>query len=113
MVSRSDSRPDIAIAGDRAVVRIPAPNFGAVDEEPADERLLSLLGQTDRKVLALDFANVNFVSSIGLAVLLRLRKQLAANGRRLAVLNVRPEVYEVFSVTKLTTVFDVQQQEAA
>jgi anti-anti-sigma factor len=103
----------IDVHGDRAVVRIPAPSFGAVDEEPTDERFLSLFGQTDRAVLALDFANVSFVSSIGLATLLRLHKKLAAGGRRLAVLNVRPDIYEVFSVTKLTTVLDVQQQEAA
>jgi anti-anti-sigma factor len=113
MVSPSAPRLDTAVPGDRAVVRIPVPNFGAVDGEPTDEQILSLLGQTDRKVLALDFANVSFVSSIGLATLLRLRKQLAAKGQRLAVLNVQPHVYEVFTVTKLTAVLDVQQQGAA
>ena len=35
------------------------------------------------------------------------------SGRRLAILNLQPHVYEVFSVTRLNTLFDVRQQEAA
>jgi anti-anti-sigma factor len=114
MASRSlDSRLTIENHGDRAVARIADAQFGAVGEEPAGDHLLSLLGDCGHPLLVLDFANVSYVSSIGLAALLRLRKQLATKGQRLAVLNVQPHVYEVFSVTRLDTVLDVRQQEAA
>jgi anti-sigma B factor antagonist len=61
----------------------------------------------------LGFSNVTFLTSLGLAMLLTLRKRLAEGGRRLAILNLQPHVYEVFSVTRLNTLFDVRQQEAA
>jgi anti-anti-sigma factor len=111
--SSNASSLDLDIDGDRAVVRIPTTHFGALDREADDERLLSVLGQVEQSLLALDFGNVNFLTSLGLAVLVRLHKQLAANGRRLAVLNLQPHVYELFSVTRLDTVLDVRPQEAA
>jgi anti-anti-sigma factor len=114
MLSRSaDPCLDIDLHADRAVVRILAPHFGALDAQPPDEELLSLLGEGGQTVLALDFGNVSFVSSDGLAILLRLHKRLSADGRRLAVFNLRPHVYEVFSVTHLDTVLDVRPLEAA
>jgi anti-anti-sigma factor len=114
MPSPSDaSRLNLDIDGDRAVVRIPATRFGAVDGETDDERMLSLLADLAPTHLALDFGNVTFLSSIGLAILVRLHKRRAAQGRRLAVLNLQPHLYELFSVTRLNTVLDVRPQQAA
>jgi anti-sigma B factor antagonist/stage II sporulation protein AA (anti-sigma F factor antagonist) len=104
---------DVHIDGDRAVVRLRALQFGSVDGEHADARLLSLVGELEYPVLALDFENVNFMSSLGLTLLLTLHKRLAANGRRLALLNLQPHLYEIFSVTRLNTLLDVQLREAA
>jgi anti-sigma B factor antagonist len=56
---------------------------------------------------------VDFLSSLGLTALLTAHKHLRARGGRLTVMNVRPHVYEVFAVTRLTTVFEVCKQEAA
>ncbi len=114
MLSRSHaSSLDVNIEGNRAVVLIPTPHFASVDGEPADARLLSLIGELEHPVLALDFGNVNFMSSLGLALLLKIHKRLAASGRRLAVVNLRPHIYELFSVTRLDTVLDVRQREVA
>jgi anti-anti-sigma factor len=114
MLSRSeDSALDVSIEGDQAVVRIPTSHFGSVDGEPADSRLVSLIGELDQSLLALDFGNVNFMSSMGLAMLLTLHKRLTTRGRRLAVLNLQPHLYELFSLTRLDTVLDVRQQGAA
>jgi anti-anti-sigma regulatory factor len=46
-------------------------------------------------------------------MLLKLRKRLVESGRRLVLLNLQPHIYDIFSVTHLTTVLDVRQQEAA
>jgi anti-anti-sigma factor len=92
---------------DRAVVRILAVQFGEADAE----RLLSLLGKASQPVLALDFGSVAFLSSMGMASLVRLNKDLAAKGRRLAIVNLHPHIYEMFSVTGLHNVLDVRQQE--
>jgi anti-anti-sigma regulatory factor len=41
-------------------------------------------------------------------MLVRLHKRVVASGGRLAVVNLRPHVREVFEATRLTTVFDVE-----
>jgi anti-anti-sigma factor len=99
--------------GDTAVVRIPDSYFGSPDGLPADQGLLRLLHDLGSSRLTLDFGAVDFLSSLGLAALLTAHKHLRARGGRLTVMNVRPHVYEVFTLTRLTTVFEVCQQEAA
>jgi anti-anti-sigma factor len=109
----ASSSLDLNINGDKAVVRLPAAQFGAADRQSDDERLLALIVGLQQQQLMLDFSNVRFLTSLGLAMLVRLRKRLAERGRRLAILNAQPHVYEVFSVTRLDTMLDVRQQGAA
>ena len=51
-------------------------------------------GQPGRE-LTLDFTDVSYISSSGLRVILRLLK----DGRKVSVVNVSPEVYEIFETT--------------
>ncbi len=104
---------DLDIDGDHAVVRLRGTQFGTVGREPEDAHLLASIVGLQQRHLILDFSDVNFLTSLGLALLLTLRKRLAEGGRRLALLNLQPQVYEVFSVTRLDTLFDVRQPEAA
>ena len=114
MASRSAAGPlRIDIDGDRAVIRIPEDSLGAPDGVAPDQRLLRLVDELDRPHLTLDFGAVDFLSSVGLGTLLTIHKQLRSRGGRLAVVNVRPHVYEVFAVTRVTTVLDVRGQEEA
>ena len=114
MASRSAAGPlRVDIDGDRAVIRIPEDSFGAPDGVSPDQRLLRLVDELDRPHLTLDFGAVDFLSSVGLGTLLTIHKQLRSRGGRLAVVNVRPHVYEVFAVTRLTTVLEVRGPEEA
>ncbi len=114
MASRTDSSClDLNIDGDKAVVRLPGAQFGTVEQQPEDSRLLADVVGLQQPQLVLDFRNVKFLTSLGLAMLLTLRKRLTEGGRKLAILNLQPHIYEVFSVTRLDTLFDVRQQEAA
>jgi anti-anti-sigma factor len=103
---------ELRVAGGRATVTLHHPEFGAVGRRAADERLVAYLLELRQNQLSLDFGRVKLVTSFGLALLVGLHQRLESEGRRLAVLNVQPEVYEVFSLTKLTTVLNVQQQAA-
>jgi anti-anti-sigma factor len=103
----------VDIDGDNAVVRVPATLFASPGGGSADQRLLGLVNELDRPRLMLDFDAVDYLSSLGLATLLTVHKHVRAGGGRLAVVNVRPHVYEVFAVTRLTTVLDVTEKEAA
>jgi len=114
MASRSAAPSlHVDIDGDSAAVRIPATHFGTPDGGSADQRLLRLVRELDQSLLTLDFGAAEFLSSLGLAALLTVHRHLRERGGRLAVVNVRPHVFEVFAVTRLTAVLDVREQEAA
>jgi anti-anti-sigma factor len=87
-----------------------------LDEENAaavGEHLLALVEGLQAGCLLLDFGNVAYLSSSALGLLLRLRKALHARGGRLTLCNLAPQVYEVFEVTKLHTLFDIRQGEGS
>ena len=82
----------------------------ALDEEnarAAGAQLLAFAEGGGSGPLVVDFGNVSYLTSTALALLLRLRKELHAWGGRLALRHVSPQLYEVFEVTKLHTLFDI------
>jgi anti-anti-sigma factor len=80
---------------DEGAVHHARDQLAAIAEEPGGDRLL------------LDFGNVRYVSSAALDALVDLHRRLLGAGRRLALCNLRPRVYEVFAVTRLDRVFSV------
>jgi anti-anti-sigma factor len=104
---------ELIITGDTAVLRMPNADFGRIDRHPADERLLSGLVELEQRHISLDFGKVKFLTNLGLAMLVRCRKRLAERGRRLVILHLQPHIYELFTVTRLNSVLDVRQHEAA
>ena len=68
--------------------------------------------QEKRKNLLLNFSSVEFLSSAALGKLITLDKKVKANGGRLKLSNIRPEIYEVFAITKLNKLFDIKDDEA-
>ncbi len=61
---------------------------------------------SDIQKLTLDFAEVDFISSKGLRVLVSVYKSL--NGREMSVINANTSVKEVFRLSSLLTVFNIQ-----
>ena len=57
--------------------------------------------------LLLDFSNVERLHSEELGTLIRVHQRLQASGGRLTLFNLSPNVYEVFAVTKLTTLLRI------
>ena len=74
--------------------------------------MFKLVEQEKRKNLLLNFSNVEFLSSAALGKLITLDKKVKANGGRLKLSNIRPEIYEVFAITKLNKLFDIKDDEA-
>jgi anti-sigma B factor antagonist len=65
-----------------------------------------------RKIL-LNFQHVKFMSSAMIGKLLVLNKRCTADKIKLKLSNVSPGLLEVFKITKLNKVFDIQSDEAA
>ena len=57
--------------------------------------------------MVLDAVELEYISSAGLRVLMRLRKQL---GKKIPVRNVSSEVYEIFEITGFTELLDVKKR---
>ena len=87
----------ISLAG-----RIDSTNAAAFEQELTD----AVSGRGEMEPV-LDAAELEYISSAGLRVLMRLRKSL---GRELTVRNVSQEVYEIFDVTGFTSLLNVERK---
>jgi len=106
-------RLQLSQVGDVTVVRF-------VDRKILDEANIQELGQElfqlieeeDRKNLLLNFSSVEFLSSAALGKLITLDRKVKAHSGKLKLSNIRPEIYEVFAITKLNKLFDIKDDEA-
>ena len=76
------------------------------------QELFQLVEEENRKNLLLDFTNVEFLSSAALGKLITLDKKVKLHGGRLKLSGIRPQIYEVFAITKLNKLFDIKDDEA-
>ncbi len=105
-------RLEISEAGEVTIVRF-------VDRKITDDQNIQEIGQELfqlveedwRKSLLLNFADVEFLSSAALGKLITLDKKVKSHGGVLKLCNIRPEIYEVFAITKLNNVFDIRDDE--
>ena len=74
--------------------------------------LFHLVEEEQRKKLLLNFSNVEFLSSAALGKLITLDKKVKKAGGQLKLSNIRPEIYEVFAITRLNRLFDIKDDEA-
>ena len=83
-------------------------------EESAALRNLvfELLGKGHRMIL-FNLGNVNYIDSSGLGHLVSAYTSLRSQGGELKLLNLSKNVHDVMQITRLYTVFDVKDDEAA
>jgi len=75
------------------------------------QELFQLVETEKRKKLVLNFSSVDFLSSAALGKLITLDKKVKASSGVLKLCNIRPEIYEVFAITKLNRLFDIRRDE--
>ena len=76
------------------------------------QELNRLVEVENRKKLVLNFSSVDFLSSAALGKLITLDKKMKAKSGKLKLCNIRPEIYEVFAITRLNRLFDIKDEEA-
>ena len=76
------------------------------------EDLHTLLGKTDAQQIVLDFSGVKFMASAMLGKLVAFQKKCEEFRAKLKLCSVTPDIFEVFKITKLNKVFDIQSDEA-
>ncbi len=106
-------RIKVAKIGDVTVVKFLDKKI--LDEANIQElglELFSLIEHDNRKSILLNFSDVEFLSSAALGKLITLDRKVKASKGRLKMSNIRPEIFEVFQITKLNKVFDIRNDES-
>lgn len=84
---------------------------GRLDSDTApdlDSRLVEAVGQ-GADALVLDLSALDFISSAGLRVLFKAKKQLEESGGKLMLVNLQPQVRKVFEIIKALPTLSVFQ----
>jgi anti-sigma B factor antagonist len=74
--------------------------------------LHAILGKSDEQQVVLDFSGVKFMASAMLGKLVALQKKCEEYRAKLKLCSVAPDILQVFKITKLNKVFDIQPDEA-
>jgi anti-sigma B factor antagonist len=75
------------------------------------EQLFALVEDKQHKKVLLNFHNVEYLSSAALGQFIVLHKKLTTAGGKLVLCNIVPQIYEVFTLTRLDKVFNIKADE--
>ena len=87
-----------------------------LDETKLEElgrELTEMLNKTTEERVILDFQKVKFMSSSMLGKLIQINKKAGEFKVKLKFCSIDPEIRQVFKITKLDKVFDIEADEAA
>ena len=82
--------------------RVDTSNAGEVEQS-----IFSKIQSMDDPEVTIDAGKLEYISSAGLRVLMKLKKEI---GKTLPIINVSPEVYDIFETTGFTELFDVKKK---
>lgn len=71
------------------------------------EELLKLVETGDGPRLLLSFSNVDHLASAALGMLITLNKRVKEKKGLLKLSDIKPQIYEVFKITRLNKMFDI------
>jgi anti-sigma B factor antagonist len=106
-------RLDVRKVGEVTVARVR--DYKIVEDvniQELGQEMFQLVEVDNCDKLLVNFSGVEFLSSAALGKLITLDKKVKAHGGVLKLSNIRPEIYEVFAITKLNRLFDIRKDEA-
>lgn len=74
-------------------------------------QLFSLVDDDGRDKIVLDFSNVEYLSSAALGKLITMDKKVKGAKGKLRLCSIRPDIYEVFAITKLNKLFKIHDDQ--
>ncbi|HWP40126.1 STAS domain-containing protein [Fontivita pretiosa] len=69
--------------------------------------LNALIDEASNPKLLLDFGNVDHLSSAALGMLINANNRIKQRNGQLRLANIKPQIYEVFVITKLNRLFKI------
>ena len=86
--------------------------LGEVEVQRLGEQLYALVDQEGCKKILISFRQVQYLSSEANGKLITLNKKLNRADGRLILCEINPQIFEMFELTKLNKLFDIQKSEA-
>ena len=86
-------------------------SFEQAGDERFGEQLFALVDDQGHKKLLLNFTNVEYLSSAALGKFITLNKKVTGAGGKLVLCGIDPTIYEVFEITRLNKLFNIQKDE--
>ncbi len=110
----SDCFLEVQTREDALIARFtrPVSLCGEVAEAVA-EQLATLVSESGRQRLLLDFGNVDSLTSFMLGQLVTLKRKAEAAGKRLALFNLSPYVRQILEVARLNLLLSLYEDESA
>ena len=106
-------RLDVSEVGDVTVIRFRDHKIVEdINIQELAQEMFQLIEKDRREKILLNFSSVDFLSSAALGKLITMDKKVKAGGGMLKLSNIKPEIYEVFAITKLNRLFDIKEEEA-
>ena len=75
--------------------------------EDIRKQLIALAESKDRLKILLDFSNVDHLSSAALGMLINVNNRVKQQNGQLRLVNIKPQIMEVFEITKLNKLFKI------
>lgn len=85
--------------------------IGKMSQEEVDKiygRLIYDIGQDNSKNIIMDFSNLEYISSIGIAMLIKLYKYTKDEGKRILIYNPSKEVLKILNLTRIEKIIKIE-----
>lgn len=106
----ADTIPSLAVSEQKDVRIVEFTNNKILDEANIKEIGDGLNALVDERInpkLLLDFATVDHLSSAALGMLINVNKRVKERNGQLRLTNIKPQILEVFVITKLNKLFKI------
>jgi anti-sigma B factor antagonist len=106
----SEKTPPVSVSHDRDIRIVEFTHNKILDEANiADigQTLISLIDEKVHPKILLDFSSVEHLSSAALGMLINANNRVKQKNGQLRLTNIKPQIYEVFVITKLNKLFRI------
>lgn len=106
----AESIPQVALTQQKDIRIVEFTHNKILDEGNITEigaTLGTLIDESAQPKLLLDFANVDHLSSAALGMLINVNNKIKQKNGQLRLANIKPQIFEVFVITKLNKLFRI------
>ena len=106
--------PPLSVSQEKNVRIVEFTNSKILDEQNIKEigdTLNVIVDENENPRVLVDFANVDHLSSAALGMLINVNNKVKQRNGQLRLANIKPQIFEVFVITKLNKLFNIQKDE--